>query len=181
MPFPQDGKCPFKGLHWPPIWPLEQKVTAKKFSSLSKLQQLDLIIYFYARESVKTPEKPQPSYIFPLEEFRGYFGKIPESIRRAVLNSNEYKAYAEEHSRPPPPAEMSLLMQPLTAAVTKRAAPDPALHGARAPGALPGAGAHARSCDVAGEALSRGASTVPPPQSQGEPLPPDIALTANGN
>ena len=96
------------------------------------------MIYFYAQESAKTPEKPKPSYIFPLEKLGSYFGKNPDNIRKAVLNSDEYKAYAAEHSQPPPPPEMSLLtktlvtlcprldpQRPLNAAGSKRAAPDP--------------------------------------------------------
>ena len=70
---------------------------------------------------------------------------------------------------------------PGAVAGTKRAAPDPDPDGAGAPGALQGAGACALNCDVAGEALSSGALTVPLLQSQSKPLPPLIALTANGN
>ena len=39
-------------------------------------------------------EQNKSSYRFPLETFRGYFGKDPGNIRNAVLHSDEYKAYA---------------------------------------------------------------------------------------
>ena len=44
-------------------------------------------------------EQNKSSYRFPLETFRGYFGKDPGNIRNAVLHSDEYKAYAEERRR----------------------------------------------------------------------------------
>jgi hypothetical protein len=112
-----------------------------------------------------------------------------------VLHSDEYKAFAEERGRPPPPPEMPRVdkctepdrpsqedeasaagaFAAIPTIPVKRAAtePDPA----GAPGAPPGAGARARSCDVACVAAPTGASPVSPPQSPGEPLLPVIALT----
>ena len=128
---------------------------------VAREKQLDLMIYFYAQESAKTPENPKPSYIFPLEKFRSYFGKEPKTIRKAVLNSDEYKAYAAEHSRPLPPPEMSLLTQTLVTLCPMLDPPRPL--NAAGTGALLGADARAgaRNCDVDCEAMSRGASTVP--------------------
>ena len=86
MPYQQDGDCPFEGLHWPKTWPLETKVTAKKFCLLDELQRRDLIQYFYKRESAKTKQRPQPSYEFPLIRFCDYFGRFHGNIRKAVLS-----------------------------------------------------------------------------------------------
>jgi len=94
MPFEQDEECPFKGLYWPEKWPLQKRVTAIKFSLLDEFQKRDLILYFYERESARTVQKPQPPYKFPLEKFRGYFGRKPFNIKDAVLHSDEYKAHA---------------------------------------------------------------------------------------
>ena len=207
MPYQQDGDCPFEGLHWPKTWPLETKVTAKKFCLLDELQRRDLIQYFYKRESAKTKQRPQPSYEFPLIRFCDYFGRFHGNIRKAVLGSKEYKAYVEERGQPLPPPEMSLcakLDQPSqvdeasaadafdraailsipasaapfgAAAGTKRAAPDPDPDGAGTPGALPGAVTRARNCNVAS---LNGESPVPPPQSHGQPLLPVITLALRG-
>jgi len=196
---------PFGGDHWPEKWP-EINLTKETFSSsLTHNQKEDLIQCFYEQEAKITKAHPNPPYRMrgrccTLGQLRDYFGKDPRVIKEAVRNSTEYKAYAAR-SRPTPPPEMSLVAPNLidtAAAGTKRGAPDPdpagagtpgALPGndARAPdpdpagagtpGALPGADARAPNFDVAGEALS-GASPVPPPQSQGEALPPVIALTA---
>jgi len=179
------------------MWPLSIKVTAKKFHKLHESQRRDLILYFYERESAKTKLNSRPPYKFHLEKLRDYFGRSHDKIRDAVLDSDEYKAYAEERSRPPPPPEMSPdkcdeLDLPLqedeasgaaafdraallpasaapfgAAAGTKRAAPDSDLAQERS---RPGAAARG---DVAGEAAS-GASPVQPPQSQGEPLLPVV-------
>ena len=94
MPYEQEGDCPFTGLHWPEKWPLETKVSKKKFYLLDKLQRRDLIEYFYKRESKRTEQHPQPLYEFPLIRFQGYFGRFHGNIRNAVLHSDEYKAYA---------------------------------------------------------------------------------------
>ena len=69
MPFVQDGRCPFKGLHWPTIWPLEQKVTAKTFSSLCELQQLDLMIYFLCENRQKHQKNPNLHIYFLWRNF----------------------------------------------------------------------------------------------------------------
>ena len=179
---------------------------AYAFSLLDESQKRELMLYFYERESARTELNPEPPYTFSLDTFRGYFGRKPADIRNTVLHSDEYKAYAEERRRPPPPPEMPRVdaepdrpsqeaeasaagaaipsipapaAAPFSAAAgTKRAAPEPISAGT--PGAPPGAGARARTCDIAGEAPS-GAPPVPPPQSQGEPLPPVVALTARGN
>ena len=211
MPFEQ-GPCPFDGSHWPETWPLGKVVSAKKFGALHELQKRDLIQYFFKRESKVTQQHPQPKYEFPLNRLRGYFRRADNDIRRAVLDSDEYKAYAKERIQPsaPPGPSLGALDRPShvdeasaadvgaailsspaaapfgAAAGAKRAAPDPDPEGAGTPGALsakraaPEAIARARNCDVACEALS-GASPVPPPQSQGEPLRPVFALTARGN
>ena len=97
------------------MWDTKIKVTAKKFSLLGEYQKHDLILYFYERESAKTAVNLQPAYRFRLNEFHDYFHKHPDEIRRAVLDSDEYKAYAEERSLPPPPPEMSLLTRDLIA------------------------------------------------------------------
>ena len=189
-----------------------EEYKAYAFSLLDEFQKRDLILYFYERDLARTEQNPQPPYTFSLERFRGYFGRSPAEIRNTVLHSDECKAYAEERSRPPAPPEMprvdkraeldrssqvdeasaagtfdraAILSSP-AAAGTKRAAPDPDPDDAGAPGALSGADARARNCDVAGEALSRGASTgealssgastTQSPQWEGEPLPPLIAL-----
>ena len=86
------------------------------FSSLGEDQKRDLMLYFYERNSKKTDVRLQPKYEFCLEEFRGYFGFDPKSIRRGVMRSEEYYAFHEERSRPPPPPEMSLLTRALIAA-----------------------------------------------------------------
>ena len=86
------------------------------FSSLGEDQKRDLMLYFYERNSKKTDVRLQPKYEFCLEEFRGYFGFDPKSIRRGVMRSEEYLAFHEERSRPPPPPEMSLLTRALIAA-----------------------------------------------------------------
>ena len=116
MPFPQTGKCPFEGSHWPSKWPIETKVTPKKFSSLGEDQKRDLMLYFYARESKKTDEIIRPKYEFCTENLRNYFGFHPKSIRRTVMESKEYDAFRKVRSRPPPPPEMSLLTRALIAA-----------------------------------------------------------------
>jgi hypothetical protein len=200
---------PFGGDHWPEKWP-EINLTKETFSSsLTHNQKEDLIQCFYEQEAKITKAHPNPPYRMrgqycTLGQLRDYFGKESRLIKVAVRNSTEYKAYAAR-SRPPPPPEMSLVAPNLidtaaaiisspppemslvapnlidtAAAGTKRGAPDPDPAGAGTPGALPGADARAPNFDVAGEALS-GASPVPPPQSQGETLPPVIALTARRN
>ena len=187
---------------------------AYAFSLLDEFQKRDLILYFYERESARTEQNPQPPYTFSLVKFRGFFGLKPADISNTVLHSDEYKAYAEERRRPPPPPEMPrvdecaeldrpsqvyeasaagafgrapILSGPASAAPfgaaagTKRAAPDPDTEGAGTPGALPGAVARARNCDVAAGEAPSGVSPVPPPQSHGEPLLPVLALTARCN
>jgi hypothetical protein len=168
---------------------------------LGEYQKLDLITFYFRRESAKTTKNSRPKFIFSPAKFRDYFGQNPENIRKYVLNSDEYKAYkaAMERNRPPSPPEMSLnrLSQadeaPGTDAFDRAAipftlasaapfgadAPEPDSDGT--PGAPPGAGARARSCGAAGVAAPSDATPVPPPRSQGEPLPPVIALTARGN
>ena len=174
-------------------------MSTKKFHALHELQRRDLIQYFFKRESAVTQQHPNPPYEFPLKRFCGYFRRWQSDIRKAVLGSDEYKAYAEERRRPPPPpvvdkcAELdrpsqvdafdraAILSIPAStapfgaAAGTKRAAPDPDPdpEGARTPGALQGAVARAQNCDVAGEAPSGGSPV--PPQSHGEPLLPVIS------
>ncbi len=111
MPFDKIGPCPFTGRHWPPEWG-EEKITAKKFSCLHSDQKKDLIEYFYEHESAKTSASSQPRYGFPLFKLRDYFGFDQQSVRRSVLQSQEYKAFVAERQRsqaPPPPPEMSLL------------------------------------------------------------------------
>ena len=189
-------------------------MSTKKFHALHELQRRDLIQYFFKRESAVTQQHPNPPYEFPLKRFCGYFRRWQSDIRKAVLGSDEYKAYAEERRRPPPPPEMPrvdecaeldrpsqvyeasaagafgrapILSGPASAAPfgaaagTKRAAPDPDTEGAGTPGALPGAVARARNCDVAAGEAPSGVSPVPPPQSHGEPLLPVLALTARCN
>ena len=73
---------------------LSSLLSANCFSKLNEFQRRDLILYLYERESARTEQKLQPLYRFPLETFRGYFGKDPGNIRNAVLHSDEYKAYA---------------------------------------------------------------------------------------
>ena len=113
MSFPQKGPCPFEGTHWPPVWPANRSVAKSSFSSN---QMQDLIKYFYDRESARQTEGGRPKFRFPLHLLDEYFGKRSENIRKAVINSDEYKAYLEERSRPPPPPEMSLLTRDLIAA-----------------------------------------------------------------
>jgi hypothetical protein len=172
------------------------------FSSLGEYQKLDLIEFFFPRESAKTGPNPLPKipkYRFPLDRFRDYFGQHPDAIRRYVLNSHEYKTYAKERGRPPPPPEMPRVdkcaepdrpsqgdevsaagaFAAIPTIPAKRAAPEPEPPGT--PGAPPGAGARARSCDAAGVAAPTSAPPVSPPQSPGEPLPRVFALTARGN
>ena len=90
MPYPQDGECPFKGLHWPKQWHLQKKVTSEKFHLLDECHRHDLIEYFYKRDSKITTQHPQPPYEFPLIRFKGYFGRHSADIRKAVLGSEEY-------------------------------------------------------------------------------------------
>ena len=111
MPYEQEGGCPFKGSHWPETWPLETIVSTKKFHALHELQRRDLIQYFFKRESAVTQQHPNPPYEFPLKRFCGYFRRWQSDIRKAVLGSDEYKAYAEERRRPPPPPEISLVVK----------------------------------------------------------------------
>jgi len=87
MPYEQNGVCPFKGMYWPERWPLEKKVTAKQFHKLHELQRRDLILSFYEQESAKAKQNPLPPYKFCLRNLKGYFGRGPENIRNAVLDS----------------------------------------------------------------------------------------------
>jgi hypothetical protein len=172
---------------------------AYAFSLLDEVQQRELILYFYGRESARTEQNPEPPYTFSLEKFRGFFGRKPADIRTTVLHSDEYKAYAQERGRPPPPPELPRVdrcaepdrpsqgdevsaagaFAAIPTIPAKRAAPEPEPPGT--PGAPPGAGARARSCDAAGVAAPTSAPPVSPPQSPGEPLPRVFALTARGN
>lgn len=115
MPFEKTGSCPFIGGHWPLQWG-EEKISTKKFCRLNSDQKKDLIEYFYAHESAITATSKQPAYRFQLIKLRDYFGVDAQNVRRAVLNSQEYKDFVAERQRvqdplqvPPPPPEMSLL------------------------------------------------------------------------
>jgi hypothetical protein len=111
MPFEKTGPCPFTGEHWPSQWG-EEKITAKKFSSLPTDQKKDLIDFFYEHEIAKTSARSKPAYRFPLWKLREYFGAKEQNIRVCVQQSQEYKDYVAERQRsqaPPPPPEMSLL------------------------------------------------------------------------
>jgi hypothetical protein len=111
MPFAKTGSCPFAGSHWPSQWG-EQKLSAKKFSLLHSDQKRDLIQYFFEHDSQKTSARSQPAYRFPLTALRDYFGAHTHDLRKAVMQSEEYKAFFTERQRlqaQPPPPEMSLL------------------------------------------------------------------------
>ena len=87
-------------------------ITPKKFSSLHRDQKIDLIEYFYVHDSAKNTDHSRPDYKFPLLRLRDYFGIDQQSLKRTVMQSQEYKDYVDAHQRsqaPPPPPEMSLL------------------------------------------------------------------------
>jgi len=110
MPHERTGPCPFPGGHWPSEW--KETITPKKFSSLHRDQKIDLIVYFYEHDSAKNTVHSRPVYKFPLLRLRDYFGKDQQSLKRTVMQSQEYKDYVDAHQRsqaPPPPPEMSLL------------------------------------------------------------------------
>ena len=116
MPLQRDGPCPFKGFHWPEWWGDGIEVNKKTFHLLEEDQRKDLIEYFYLHQNTKSQKIIiPPAYKFTLNALRDYFGQHPNVIRIMVLSSDEYKAYAEERSLPPPPPEMSLLTRDLIA------------------------------------------------------------------
>ena len=78
----------------------QNEYKAYAFSLLDENQKRALILYFYERESARTEQSPEPPHTISLDNFRGYFGISPADIRNTVLHSDEYKAYAEERSRP---------------------------------------------------------------------------------
>ena len=87
-------------------------ITPKKFSSLHRDQKIDLIEYFYVHDSAKNTVHSRPDYKFPLLRLRDYFGIDQQSLKRTVMQSQEYKDYVDAHQlsqAPPPPPEMSLL------------------------------------------------------------------------
>ena len=197
MPYEQNGVCPFKGMYWPERWPLAEKVTAKQFHKLHELQRRDLILYFYEQESEKTQQNHRPPYKFPLGNLKGYFGRAPDNIRNAVLDSDEYKAYAFSLLDQNQKRALILYFYERDSARTEQSPEPPHTisldnfrgYFGRSPADIrntvlhsdeykayaeersrPGAAARG---DVAGEAPS-GAFPVHPPQSQGEPLLPVV-------
>ena len=173
---------PFGGDHWPQHWP-EINLNEQTFSSrLDNHQKEDLIECMYNQAAAQTEKHRKPAYQMrgqtcTLMQLRGYFGKSEKCIKNAVRSSKEYEEYAKKRSRPPQPPEMSLVDKctelDRPSQEDEASAADAFDRTARQDASpaqvalVPG---------VAGEALSRGASTLPSPQSQGEPLPPLIAL-----
>ena len=144
---------PFGGDHWPQHWP-EINLNKQVFSSrLDDHQKEDLIECFYNQAAAKTEKHPKPAYQMrgqtcTLLQLRDYFGKDVKCIKDAVRSSTEYEEYAKQRSRPPQPPEMSLVDE-----CTELDLPS-----------------------QEDEASAADADCVPSPQSQGEPLPPLIAL-----